>query len=491
MKKYLLLILILGLTGCSLQPPFGGDIDEISKDKLKAKYDVSEIKDKYELVGSSLKRKMKNDPKDMIRIELGNENADEFIPRLKVSRWDEVYFTLAPEGLDKIARKDKKLKFDKEKTIFETPKVDYHLYDASEEHSEGAYEYEIILKEKPGSNVIEFTLDSEGLNFYYQPELTQEEKDKGAFSPENVIGSYAVYASEQKINLVGGKEYKIGKMGHIYRVDVHDTNGDWVWTDLNIENGLLTITIPQDFLDTAVYPVDVGQLTFGFTSAGGAGNYWSAEYGSQGIFGTGDMHTAVTGDTIVKYSVHHNNTNAGSWDFSAYTFSGGVPVNRLAAGVTITVGSSVTWYHSGAISQAMSNGVTYGIGIGNMTGSQVRISYDNVGGYHNSVDEGHNLPAVWTESENSGVKYSVYATYTAAPADPCAYEGSGDWEVLYSDNCYITSDVYVNGEFNLIYDGAGSFGTENQISATRHNIDNSNLIKRDCKNGIDCFVGRH
>ncbi|MEP2746054.1 MAG: glycine-rich domain-containing protein [Bauldia litoralis] len=46
-------------------------------------------------------------------------------------------------------------------------------------------------------------------------------------------------------------------------------------------------------------------------------------------------------------------------------------------------------------------------------------------------------------------------------SDTCTYT-SGNWNVNYSDNCHITSDVNVDGDCNFIYDGAGSFS----LSAT-------------------------
>ena len=52
----------------------------------------------------------------------------------------------------------------------------------------------------------------------------------------------------------------------------------------------------------------------------------------------------------------------------------------------------------------------------------------------------------------------IVVTYTEAPSDTCTYGGSGDWNVTMSDNCFVTSDVYVDGE--LILNGTGTFGCE-------------------------------
>jgi len=48
-------------------------------------------------------------------------------------------------------------------------------------------------------------------------------------------------------NWVGGKEYKAGKFGHIYRPHLYDSNGLEAWGDLHIENGIYSVEIPQEF----------------------------------------------------------------------------------------------------------------------------------------------------------------------------------------------------------------------------------------------------
>lgn len=62
-------------------------------------------------------------------------------------------------------------------------------------------------------------------------------------------------------------------------------------------------------------------------------------------------------------------------------------------------------------------------------------------------------------------------TYTI---NTCTYSGSGDWAVQQSDGCYITSNVYVNGAFNLIGNTAdtGLFGCAPgvKVSATVYNL---------------------
>ena len=90
-----------------------------------------------------------------------------------------------------------------------------------------------------------------------------------------MAGSYAVYHQTQEgdYTALGGKNYKAGKAFHIYRPRIEDATGASCWGELNIDvkAGLLTVTIPQDWLDQAVYPVrHAAGLTFGYTSIGGA-----------------------------------------------------------------------------------------------------------------------------------------------------------------------------------------------------------------------------
>ena len=66
---------------------------------------------------------------------------------------------------------------DGEKIIWEGTKMSAHFYDLpiSAEHPEGASEFEIHLNEKPDTNIIEYSLVDKGVEYFYQPEITDEE----------------------------------------------------------------------------------------------------------------------------------------------------------------------------------------------------------------------------------------------------------------------------------------------------------------------------
>jgi len=243
-KIYIILILGLLLTGCS------GQI--IKESPLGAVYQ------KEFIVGGE-------------RVIVGGENLgatiSNFSPEIKLEKWgDETYIRVwSDEAGDNFATQegDKVIWYNKDKS------KEYNFYPTTLENGTEAFEFEVILKEKPKTNIISLKIESKGLKFLYQPELTQKEKDEGAFRPENVIGSYAVYHESKSgdYTALGGKNYQAGKAFHIYRPQMVDSNGWKVWGELNIdiEKGIQTITIPQDFIDKAVYPIyHASGETFGF-----------------------------------------------------------------------------------------------------------------------------------------------------------------------------------------------------------------------------------
>lgn len=132
----------------------------------------------------------------------------------------------------------------------------------------GGFEMEVNLPLKPTSNVFQFDLgDTSDMDFFYQPALTVQEIAQGESRPDNVIGSYAVYSKTKKDHVLGQTDYGTGKLYHIYRPKATDAKGNWTWGDLNVTGSTLTVTIPQSFLDGAVYPVVVDP-TLGLTTQG-------------------------------------------------------------------------------------------------------------------------------------------------------------------------------------------------------------------------------
>ncbi len=143
----------------------------------------------------------------------------------------------------------------------------YHILgDSTSITSLTMYEMEVVLNEKPPSNIIEFTIKNKELKWCKQNQLTQDEIDMGCSQPENVINSYAVYHTSKKNN-----NYTTGKAFHYYRPKIIDDVGTEVWGEPNIdlENEIFTVTIPEEFYNNSVYPIrHAAGATFGYTDVG-------------------------------------------------------------------------------------------------------------------------------------------------------------------------------------------------------------------------------
>ncbi|HDZ54085.1 MAG TPA: hypothetical protein ENH66_00005, partial [Candidatus Nealsonbacteria bacterium] len=243
-------------------------------------------------------------------------------PEVKLKKWgDETFIKV------KYANFDKKVKPKQEnkKLKWKGKDVEVHLYslEPTEQMDEGGFEFEVILKKKPLANKIVLDIETQGLKFYYQPEISDEEaqrqlntynerrqmekpdevsledwqnylaslpitllETKRKMRPENVVGSYAVYHDTKQPIYASQEEadkYKTGIAFHIYRPMVIDNLGAQIWADLDIDemSEELTITVDQGWLNAATYPVIVDP-TFGYTTIGGS----SANINGGELFGS-------------------------------------------------------------------------------------------------------------------------------------------------------------------------------------------------------------
>ncbi len=357
--------------------------------------------------------KPKSDVKDKIQVEIGDSKQENFYPQVKIMRWDnEVNFSARLVHDEKTPI----VTTLSDKVIWEGEKTATHFYEIqNEEHPEGAHEFEVVLKEKPLSNKVEFTINTKGLDFFYQPELTQAEIDQGASRPENVVGSYAVYYKNCPVNYVGGKEYKVGKFCHIYRPQIIDAKGNKVWGELAIDEqaGILTVTIPQEFLDKAVYPVLVDP-TFGYTTAGGStftgDNRWGTRY------------TISENGTLTSISAY--GSLLGSTNRTLYLILNLTSDGSVIASLTTTLTTSDNtnaWKTISASSQNLTNGTDYVLS----SESEAAVQSYWVGRYDSNatpywIQNSATYPPQnpWTTHSNgSGVQVSIYATYTASGGD--------------------------------------------------------------------------
>ena len=128
---------------------------------------------------------------------------------------------------------------------------------------DNAFEYDCILNREPESNVVTLLMEgAESFDFLRQPD----------FVPDPFLkGSYAVYKKE---TLIGEGT---GKLCHIHRPLIIDAKGRQVWGDLYITGNCLYITIPENWLSEASYPVVVDP-TIGTTTIGSQ-THWEQDPG--------------------------------------------------------------------------------------------------------------------------------------------------------------------------------------------------------------------
>lgn len=214
-----------------------------------------------------VKEKVSYTPRKM-DVEIGDSKESSFYPQLKTLHWNnEVNFSIRLVDSDYAAGvvmqdAEGRITWARGNRVARL----YELTDASFE--DGVMEFDVVLNTKPADNVLEFSVQSKGLVAYFQPELTPEDIAAGASRDERFQKSWAIYHAEKRDNFIGGNEYRTGKVLHIPRPYAEDALGTRVWCDFDLNmNGISRLTIPQDFLDKAVYPVVVDP-TFGYTTLG-------------------------------------------------------------------------------------------------------------------------------------------------------------------------------------------------------------------------------
>jgi len=352
------------------------------------------------------------------KVEIGNIDSADFKPHLKLNRWDgECFIKL---GLPVI---EKSLPIiDGDKIIWEGTDRHIEMYPfASKQFSLGAYEYEVVLDKKPLSNKIILDFNTQGLRLCYQPPLTQEELEEGCFRPDNVVGSYAVcHATKGGLVNSRGKNYKAGEAFLIPRPKIFDARGDWAWEDQFIDpiTGKQIITIPQEFLEYAHYPIrHAAGDTFGFTDKGATG-IGVANYRYAGQY---TCPEAGTGDDI---RIYYYNSGGDSANADAYLYTGN---SKVANGATGEL----------AVAAAFDNWKTFAFGTPptlanqayNLTGwygdADLRMYYNSDAAYTRAYAADTydgNWPDAGGYSTATGRKLSAYCIYT--PAAPPAGIGA-------------------------------------------------------------------
>lgn len=376
------------------------------------------------------------------KVEVGDKDAPTFRPHLKLNRWGgECFIAIQPAGeieseFEPELEKDKiKYKYKAKQNGFEL-ELETEFYpleprtviakdkDGNDvpftQNELGGFEFEIILGVKPPTNRIVLNIETQGLKFYYQPALTQEEIDQRCIRPDNVVGSYAIYhatRTNMHRSQADADKYKCGKAFHIYRPKVTDAEGNWVWAELSLDEkaGTLTTAIPQEFLNNAVYPVSIDP-NFGCEAEG------SSNSGAQKNSMRGDLHTTPADiSTAVSISVYIKK-------YTAYTtyFKGIIVLHSNLNILTNGIGPSVTvdsdtysWKTSTfAIAPTPAASTEHVLMVVVGPSHDAKIAYDAGAAdqFHYDNSNSFDIPLHPTDAQHHTYLYSIYCTYEAAAA---------------------------------------------------------------------------
>jgi len=388
-----------------------------------------EITDKYSIENNAFRLdKIKNPeldkydgkPKDEINVFIGDDKVpDTFIPQVKLERWsNETNFSVRLKDTNyeqaEVSTLQNKIKWSKGNT-----EIEFYDY----EEGKGGYKMIPILKAKPKTNQIRFSVKRKGLKFFKQKpltdEITQEQKNKGwtateteikdengnvvSQRPIDIVNSFAVYHDTKGgMNDKDGKDYKVGKAFHDKRPHFIDAEGKEAWGDLDYiwqgeENGERIVTIPQDFLDNAVYPIRSND-TFGYTSVGESSN--SINQTGMGSLFTGGNGTATT---ISSYC-----QSPEGWGKAAIYKHSDL---TLVVGAFFDVGSSYSWGNYN-IADTPITGQEYLLMEGSNSTLYMKFDTGDTNQGHITSDSVYGGATPITITEHNTDKYSIYATYT-------------------------------------------------------------------------------
>lgn len=322
---------------------------------------------------------------------------------------------------------------------------------AASNTDDGGFEFDITLKEKPASNVITFNLDSKNLRFCYQPPLTEQLENGWSDEfecnitvsdtevrnqstnflliqrPYNIVGSYAVYHESKRNN-----KYKTGKAFHIYRPQLEDAKGNKCYGMLNIDGDELTVTIPQDFLDKAIYPIyKSAGLVIGYDEIAGSAMATVANklYANR--------YSGVEGGTANATIIYVKDSGEG-FKGGLYKFGGYEVASDFAAGSNeVTAPADYDWITCAYTEPYVMEDMDYFITLFN--GTVLGIKYDS-----DSVEYGR-AGATYNGWPDTGTFYlqtvggihifSLYMTYTpGATPTPTPTPAAGGQVIIININ---------------------------------------------------------
>lgn len=267
-------------------------------------------------------------------VEVGDSKQAQFFPQSKIIKFgneaNASFRLLHDEPGEAIAERGR--------TTWRTKSMSAQFYDVDDVEQDDGHEFAVTLLTRPESPILTFSMQDKGIaEWAYQPPLTNLNPDGSTWEdngrggerrrPAHVNGSYAAYCGKAgDYTRVGGHNYRSGKALHIYRPWAQDANGARVWCALNIADQRLTITVPQDFINGAEYPILVDP-TFGYSGTAASDD----NIGTAHCLFKANTTPASSGtlDSITIKGRLRNGTP--TFETAIYSDVAGVPTARLAA----------------------------------------------------------------------------------------------------------------------------------------------------------------
>ena len=342
-------------------------------------------------------------------IQVGDSTSKDYEPSFTVDLWEgeckfKMYLANAEDSLKELTP-ELSLSLDKQTIDIEGTVITHKMIER-----EDGMVWDMIFDSKPKTNVFYQKIETEGLVFTYQPELTQGEIDDGSYRPDSVVGSYAVYHTSKRHNYTVMEDWKpvqyaylAGKAFHVYPGYTWDANYDSVKNIILIDtvSNIFSVEVDQKFLDNAVYPVTVDPQ-IGNTAVGGT-NKAVCPYRSRGI----NFTMTVDGD-VDSLVVYYNPGSKDSLGATLYNSD----CSSLLDTSTICDNLSNGWNQLvSAETPSLSDATTYRVSCICGTGcDDVSTKYDTGTGWY-CVDDWP--PAASCSASGNSEYISVYIVYTA------------------------------------------------------------------------------
>jgi hypothetical protein len=343
------------------------------------------------------------------------------------------------------------------------------------------FEFDLILNSKPPSNEFVFQLDVRNLIFIQQPMTVPEY----CSAPDNALGSIAIYHKTKCHNYRNRKgfeyNYLCGKFGHIYRPCVYDDSDRKIWAEIIVLNGQLVITIDEQFLKDARYPVRIDPI-IGYDVAGTWVYYPNCYILND--YSVVDINCAAPGSVLVNQviesiSAYTWTSNNPGWpndvdSFKAGLYTKGTDPNGLDYAYVVATDpfayptyNNPQW-HTLPLSGNLDAGINYVTAFQSYSencgfvqarirwafdvkppeAASARWDYANPHASFNWPD-----PLNWGNHTYTSYMYSLYITYTDPPSPSPSPSPELEWDSTGNLLAPVNAAVHLNTNYAMLYSG--------------------------------------